>query len=102
MAKKQQNEVRKVRKVRNVPVRTVRTGYEKYESPLGLVLSVPYRRMELEPAKPDSPLARRLLKAEGAEALSLVKTLQSRFGAKPVWYQDAEGEVGKKPEWVDA
>lgn len=102
MAKKQQIEVRKVRKVRNVPARTVRTGYKKYESPLGLVLFVPYQRMELEPAEADSPLAKRLLKAEGAEALSLVKTLQARFGAKPIWYQDAEGEVGKRPGWVDA
>jgi len=50
----------------------------------------------------DTQLSRRLLEAEGPEALSLVKTLQARFGAKPVWYQDAEGEVGKKPEWVDA
>lgn len=101
MAKKQQSKVRKVRKVRNVPVRTVRTGYEKYESPLGLVLSVPYQRMELEPAEADSPLAKRLLKAEGAEALSLVKTLQARFGAKAIWFKDEQGEVGKRPGWAE-
>jgi len=50
----------------------------------------------------DNQMARRLLEAEGPEALSLVKTLQARFGAKPVWYQDGQGEVGKRPEWVDA
>ena len=60
------------------------------------------KRMELEIPTADNQLARRLLEAEGPEALSLVKTLQARFGAKPVWYQDAAGEVGKRPGWVDA
>ena len=49
----------------------------------------------------DNQLARRLLEAEGPEALSLVKTLQARFGAKPVWYRDARGEVGKNPRWPE-
>ena len=60
------------------------------------------RRMTMEQPTVDNQLARRLLKAEGPEALSLVKTLQARFGAKPVWYQDGQGEVGKRPGWVDA
>lgn len=49
----------------------------------------------------DNQLARRLLEAEGPEALSLVKTLQARFRAKPVWYQDGQGEVGKRPGWAE-
>lgn len=59
------------------------------------------RRMALERPTADSPLARRLLEAEGQEALALVKTFQSQFGAKAVWYQDGQGEVGKKPGWAE-
>lgn len=49
----------------------------------------------------DTNLARRLLEAEGPEALALVKTFQSQFGAKAVWYQDEQGEVGKRPGWAE-
>lgn len=48
----------------------------------------------------DTPLARRMVEAEGPEMLSLMKTFQQEFGAKLVWFKDGEGEVGKKPEYV--
>lgn len=99
MAKMRQNKVRKVRKVRNVPVRTVRTGYEKYESPLGLVLSVPYPRLELEPAKTETAFGRRMVEGLGEEGFRVAKTLQAHFGAKVVHYQDTAGQVGTDPRW---
>lgn len=49
----------------------------------------------------DTPLARRMVEAEGPEMLALMKTLQQEFGAKLVWFKDAKGEVGKKPEYVN-
>lgn len=49
----------------------------------------------------DTPLAKRMVEAEGPEMLSLMKTFQQEFGAKLVHYQDAQGEAGKKPGWVD-
>lgn len=48
----------------------------------------------------DTPLAKRMVEAEGPEMLSLMKTFQQEFGAKLVWFKDGEGEVGKKPEYV--
>lgn len=54
----------------------------------------------VEPAA-DTPLARRMVEAEGPEMLSLMKTFQQEFGARLVWLKDRQGEVGKKPGWVD-
>lgn len=48
----------------------------------------------------DTPLAKRMVKTEGPEMLSLLKTFQQHFGAKLVHYQDADGEVGKRPGWL--
>ena len=58
------------------------------------------KRVEMEPPVADTKLARRLLEAEGPVVLSMVRTLQVRFGAKAVWYQDGQGEVGKQPGWA--
>lgn len=49
----------------------------------------------------DTPLAKRMVEAEGPEMLALMKTFQHEFCAKMVHYQDGQGEVGKKPGWVD-
>ena len=49
----------------------------------------------------DTPLAKRMVEAEGPEMLALMKTFQQEFGAKMVHYQDGQGEVGKKPGWAD-
>lgn len=49
----------------------------------------------------DTPLAKRMVEAEGLGMLSVLKTFQQEFGAKMVHYQDGQGEVGKKPGWVD-
>lgn len=49
----------------------------------------------------DTPLARRMVETGGPEVLSLLKTFQQEFGAKLVWFKDGQGEVGKKPRWVD-
>lgn len=49
----------------------------------------------------DTPLAKRMVEAEGPEMLSLMKTFQQEFGARLVWLKDRQGEVGKKPGWVD-
>lgn len=48
----------------------------------------------------DTPLAKRMVEAEGPEMLALMKTFQVEFGAKLVWFKDGDGEVGKKPEYV--
>ena len=48
----------------------------------------------------DTPLAKRMVEAEGPEMLALMKTFQVEFGAKLVWFKDGEGEVGKKPEYA--
>lgn len=48
----------------------------------------------------DTPLAKRMVEAEGPEMLSLMKTFQQEFGARLVWFKDGEGEVGKKPGYV--
>jgi hypothetical protein len=101
VAKMRQNKVRKVRKVRNVPVRPVRTGYERYESPLGLVPFVPYPGLDLEPAKTDTAFGRRMVEGLGEEGFRVAKSLQVHFGAKVVHYQDAQGEVGKRPGWAE-
>ncbi len=99
MAKMKQNQVRKVRKVQNVPSRPVRTGYERYESPLGLVPFVPYPRLKLEPAKTETAFGRRMVEGLGEEGFRVAKTLQAHFGAKVVHYQDSKGEVGTDPRW---
>jgi len=49
----------------------------------------------------DTPLAKRMVETEGPEMLSLLKTFQQEFGARLVWLKDGQGEVGKKPGWVD-
>lgn len=49
----------------------------------------------------DTPLAKRMVEAEGPEMLALMKTFQQHFGAKLVWLEDGKGEVGKKPGWAD-
>jgi hypothetical protein len=49
----------------------------------------------------DTPLASRMVEAEGKEMLSLFKTFEVEFGAKLRWYADDQGEVGTKPGWVD-
>ena len=48
----------------------------------------------------DTPLADRMVKADGIGMLALLKTLQQHFGAKLVYFQDDQGEVGKKPGWL--
>lgn len=48
----------------------------------------------------DTPLAERMVKTEGPEMLSLLKTFQQHFGARLVHYEDADGEVGKRPGWL--
>lgn len=57
--------------------------------------------VKMQQPKADSELARRMVEAEGEDALALLKTFQCHFGAKLVWWEDAQGEVGKKPGWVD-
>ena len=94
-----QNKVRKVRKVRNVPIRTVRTGYERYESPLGLVPFVPYPTLDLKPAKTDTAFGRRMVEGLGEEGFRVAKSLQAHFGAKVVYYHDQGGKVGTDPRW---
>ena len=101
MAKMRQNKVRKVRKVQNVPVRPVRTGYERYESPLGLVPFVPYPTLNLEPAKTDTAFGRRMVEGLGEEGFRVAKSLQVHFGATVVHYYDPKGQVGTQPEWVN-
>lgn len=57
--------------------------------------------VKVQPAEADSGLGRRMLEAEGPGALSVVKTLQSHFGAKVVWFRDGQGEAGRKPGWAE-
>lgn len=49
----------------------------------------------------DSPVAKRMVEAEGPEMLALMRTFQVEFGAKLLWMDDGKGEVGKRPEWAD-
>jgi hypothetical protein len=49
----------------------------------------------------DTPLAKRMLKQMGKDDYQLMKTFQQHFGARLVYYSDQQGEVGKKPGWVD-
>jgi hypothetical protein len=61
----------------------------------------PVKRMTLANPVADTPLAKRMVESEGPEMLSLMKTFQQEFGARLVWLKDGQGEVGKKPGWVD-
>ena len=54
-------------------------------------------RVKMVEPTADTPLARRMVEAEGPEMLSLMKTFQQEFGARLVWLKDGKGEVGKKP-----
>jgi hypothetical protein len=36
----------------------------------------------------------------GQEGFQIAKAMQSMFNAKVVHYQDAKGEVGKRPGWA--
>jgi hypothetical protein len=58
-------------------------------------------RMRMVEPVADTPLAKRMVESEGPEMLSLMKTFQQEFGARLVWLKDGQGEVGKKPGWVD-
>lgn len=49
----------------------------------------------------DTPLAKRMVKNMGDEGFQLLKNLQHKFGARLLHYQDAEGEVGKRPGWAN-
>ena len=56
--------------------------------------------MDLEPAKTDTAFGRRMVEGLGEEGFRVAKSLQVHFGAKVVHYQDAQGEVGKRPGWA--
>ena len=65
---------------------------DKFRAEVGMKMAAPVA---------DTPLAKRMVEAEGPEVLSLLKTFQQEFGAKLVWFKDGQGEVGNKPRWVD-
>lgn len=65
---------------------------DKFRAEMGMKMAAPVA---------DTPLAKRMVEAEGPEVLSLLKTFQQEFGAKLVWFKDGQGEVGKKPGWAD-
>ena len=65
---------------------------DKFRAAVGMKMAAPVA---------DTPLAKRMVETEGPKMLSLLKTFQQEFGAKLVHYQDGQGEVGKKPGWVD-
>ena len=56
---------------------------------------------ELEPANLETDLAKRMANLYGVEWLRVMRTLQKRFDAKLVYHEDADGTVGKKPNWAD-
>lgn len=56
-------------------------------------------RMALARATADTPLARRMVKAIGENDFALVKTMQLRFNARLVHWQDQDGQVGTDPRW---
>lgn len=49
----------------------------------------------------DTPLAKRMVANMGDEGYQVLKNLQQKFGARLLHYQDAEGEVGKRPRWAN-
>jgi hypothetical protein len=59
----------------------------------------PLRRVALAQPVAETPLAKRMLSEMGPADFSVVKTMQSLFGAKLVHYRDQRGEVGTDPRW---
>lgn len=55
--------------------------------------------VKMQQPKADSPIAERMLKSDGPEMLSIMKTFQHGFGARLLWFKDGEGELGKRPGW---
>jgi hypothetical protein len=47
----------------------------------------------------ETPLAKRMKAALGEDEFQVLKTFQQHLGARVLHYQDAEGEVGRKPTW---
>ena len=61
----------------------------------------PDRRMEIVAPVIRTRLTKRMVEGLGPEAVSLLQSFKINFNADLVWYVDQEGEVGKKPGWVD-
>jgi hypothetical protein len=57
------------------------------------------KRMPLADPVAETPLAKRMKEALGEDEFQVLKTFQQHFGARVLHYQDAEGEVGRKPPW---
>ena len=60
----------------------------------------PLRTVALEQHVAEKPLAKRMVAGLGEEGFQIAKALQSMFNAKVVHYQDAQGEIGKRPGWA--
>ena len=63
----------------------------KTDKPKGVALAQPVAK---------TPLAKRMLAQMGEDDFRLIRTLQQTFGARMLHYQDAEGQVGTKPQWA--
>ena len=58
------------------------------------------KRIKLADPVAETDMAKRMVAALGVDDFQVIRTFQQVFGAKVVYYQDAQGEVGRKPEYV--
>ena len=58
------------------------------------------KRLKMPEPTPTTAVGERLLRHEGPEALSMMLAFQQTFGARVLHYQDAEGQVGTRPQWA--
>jgi hypothetical protein len=58
------------------------------------------KRLKMPEPTPTTAVGERLLRHEGAEALSMMLAFQQTFGARVLHYQDPEGQVGTRPAWT--
>lgn len=59
------------------------------------------KRIKLADPVAETDMAKRMVAALGVDDFQVIRTFQQVFGAKVMHYQDAQGEAGKKPGWVD-
>ena len=58
------------------------------------------KRIKLAEPVAETDMAKRMVAALGVDDFQVIRTFQQVFGAKVVYYQDAQGEAGKRPEYV--